>query len=230
MKGLKMSLFSKRLSELIENTGIKKNELADAIGVSSPQITYYLGNREPNYDKLVEIANYFDVTIDYLLGKEEHKKEREKTMQEHIGEIVSGSNSAKTLLEEYSIEDLLGHYFTNLIDIASTDVMKFDNKELYAMIQDFNTALSLIVSIGHKLNNDSFDIFDEMRKARSRIEKIRLIMINNMTRILEHIYDTDSVPQEIRDRITSNRSFSFKEKSNRKPSDEFTTKATESGE
>ena len=53
---------------------IKKNmsqqELADALGISKSSINMYeRGERQPNFEVLEAIADFFNVDIDYLLGR-----------------------------------------------------------------------------------------------------------------------------------------------------------------
>lgn len=35
---------------------------------------YENGEREADYETLIKIADYFDVSLDYLLGRDRHKK------------------------------------------------------------------------------------------------------------------------------------------------------------
>lgn len=62
-------MFDERLKRL---RGIKKKnqqEVADELGISrSTYSGYESGQREPDFDTLRRIADYFEVTTDYLLG------------------------------------------------------------------------------------------------------------------------------------------------------------------
>lgn len=59
-----------RLRKLMEDRQVKREDLAQAIGVSSVAIgQYYNGETLPTIDKLLKIVNYFNVSTDYLLGK-----------------------------------------------------------------------------------------------------------------------------------------------------------------
>lgn len=61
--------FAKRLRELIETGGVSQSELANSVGVTRQAInSYTLGNTVPNSDVLTNIAKYFAVSSDYLLG------------------------------------------------------------------------------------------------------------------------------------------------------------------
>lgn len=64
-----MKSFSKRLKELRQKKGLTQQELGTILSVNQRTISYWENSvSEPNYDMLVKIANYFDVSSDYLLG------------------------------------------------------------------------------------------------------------------------------------------------------------------
>ncbi len=59
---------------LLMNTGKRTSqaEIAEAVGKSRQVISqYYNGESEPPYDALVKIAQYFHVTVDYMIGATE---------------------------------------------------------------------------------------------------------------------------------------------------------------
>lgn len=59
------------LKKAREKVGLTQAQAAEAIGVSDGTYkNYEQGKREPNGDKMVTIANLFNVTTDYLLGRE----------------------------------------------------------------------------------------------------------------------------------------------------------------
>ena len=61
--------FSMRLKELREEAGVSMLELARAIGVSDAAICKWEnGLAEPKIGYIVELAEYFDCPIDYLIG------------------------------------------------------------------------------------------------------------------------------------------------------------------
>jgi len=58
-----------RIKELREARGILQQELADIVGVSSLTISRYEnGQREPKLDIMVKLADYFEVSLAYILG------------------------------------------------------------------------------------------------------------------------------------------------------------------
>ena len=65
-----MAKFGDILSELRKDKGLKQAELAKILFVSPGTISNYENNTHyPDVEKLIEIANYFHVTTDYLLGR-----------------------------------------------------------------------------------------------------------------------------------------------------------------
>ena len=67
-----MILFSERLRELRIEKQISQSELAKILGVSQRSISRWeTGYREPDYEMLEQLADFFDVTMGYLLGTED---------------------------------------------------------------------------------------------------------------------------------------------------------------
>ncbi len=67
-----MNIFSERLSELRAEKNLTRKQLAEELNVSVRSISYWEnGQRECDFDMLIKIADTFDVSIDYLLRKEE---------------------------------------------------------------------------------------------------------------------------------------------------------------
>ena len=65
-----MSKFSERFRELKNRSELTLKELSEELNISVPNLSYYMKGREPNYDILISIANYFNVTVDWLVGRE----------------------------------------------------------------------------------------------------------------------------------------------------------------
>ena len=62
--------FSKILTILRESNDLSRKELAERLNLSYSILSKYENNeRFPSHDILIKIADYFDVSIDYLLGR-----------------------------------------------------------------------------------------------------------------------------------------------------------------
>ena len=67
---MKRNKFAENIKELREQKDISQRELASDLKVSQRVISYWeRGDSEPNLETLCRIANYFDVTVDYLVGR-----------------------------------------------------------------------------------------------------------------------------------------------------------------
>lgn len=61
-----------RLRELREARKITQSQLGEYIGAKKSAISLWeSGKRQPDQETLVRLASYFDVSVDYLLGREE---------------------------------------------------------------------------------------------------------------------------------------------------------------
>ena len=64
------SNFASRLYNLRVSNGINQKVLAAALNITSQAISNYeYGKREPRISDLISIADYFQVSIDYLVGR-----------------------------------------------------------------------------------------------------------------------------------------------------------------
>lgn len=66
------SMFWNIFIDLCEKKNIKPNPLAEIIGVSSGVVTKWKKGAMPNLEALIKIADYFDVSVDYLLERTEY--------------------------------------------------------------------------------------------------------------------------------------------------------------
>lgn len=70
-----MEKFSARVKELRESRGLSQDALGKIIGVKRYSVyTYEKGRNYPDIPRLIALADYFDVTTDYLLGRTDTPK------------------------------------------------------------------------------------------------------------------------------------------------------------
>ncbi|WP_173297006.1 helix-turn-helix domain-containing protein [Thermanaeromonas sp. C210] len=66
-----------RLRSLRKARNLKREQLAAAIGVTPRVITFYETNdREPSLRVLIALADFFDVSLDYLVGRSDNPRRR----------------------------------------------------------------------------------------------------------------------------------------------------------
>ena len=64
------SSFSKNLSKLRHEKGLSQRSAADDLGISQALLSHYEnGAREPKLDFVIKTCDYYGVTADYLLGR-----------------------------------------------------------------------------------------------------------------------------------------------------------------
>ena len=62
-----------RLKELRKKKGVSQLRLATDLNTTQNTISRYeTGEREPGIDELIKIADYFNVSVDYLIGRTEN--------------------------------------------------------------------------------------------------------------------------------------------------------------
>jgi len=67
-----MNKFGERLKELRTEKGLSLQQLADKVGITPAGLNYWEQNkRVPNLDAVIALADFFDVTLDYIAGRED---------------------------------------------------------------------------------------------------------------------------------------------------------------
>lgn len=63
------AIFRENLRQLVDSSGKSLQELATELNMSAPTLSRYLtGNRTPDLPYVVKISEYFNISIDWLLG------------------------------------------------------------------------------------------------------------------------------------------------------------------
>ena len=98
-----------RLKQLRKENGITAKQLAEKLQVSESTISLYEnGKREPDFKMLLNIADYFNVSVDYLLGKDEQKEKptENRELSQH-DRILLGAYYAQPEIQP-AVDRLLG--------------------------------------------------------------------------------------------------------------------------
>ena len=67
--------FGMHLKKMRLSKGLTQKQLAEGTGLSIRGIqNYELGLRLPTYEILIALADYFDVSLDYLVGRSDEPK------------------------------------------------------------------------------------------------------------------------------------------------------------
>lgn len=156
-----MSIFHERLKILKETSGKTQAEIAAALEITPQTLSYYFNNREPSYDILIKLAQYFSVSTDYLLGVSEFKNNEE----------VKKINSENVSLVKFSI-DLNPNYkksIFELINFIDSDNLSSDQKNkildnLSTIINLYASALNGLLALKEQLDINDPNILIQMQR------------------------------------------------------------------
>lgn len=110
-------IIEKRIKQLRINQKISQQELGNILGVTKVSVSCYEnGKRVPSLDTLIKIAEYFNTSLDYLVGRE--KKIYNEESNKYVGAI---SEQDIELIYE------LKHY-PNLYNKITKDIKKSINQ------------------------------------------------------------------------------------------------------
>ena len=77
-------MFNKRLRKMRIKRGFTQQKLSDVLNVALRSYQCYeQGVRTPSYETLIKIADTLDVSIDYLLGRDDFLKSHEVFFDEY---------------------------------------------------------------------------------------------------------------------------------------------------
>lgn len=103
--------FAKRLKWLRNEAKLTQQELSNILEISRSTLAgYEAENKQPDYETLKIIADHFNVSIDYLLGRTDNPLLSEKKKDE----------TAKTLTDDF-IELLIRHKFISKKEELSSE-------------------------------------------------------------------------------------------------------------
>lgn len=103
-----------RISELRKQAGMSQFQLAKVLNVATSTLGMYeTGKREPSLKVMNRIANYFNVTTDYLLGRPELKKETDIDLDNALDNAVAYNGKPISDDDRAMAKSLLQAYFGN---------------------------------------------------------------------------------------------------------------------
>ncbi|MCX7884096.1 MAG: helix-turn-helix transcriptional regulator, partial [Caloramator sp.] len=107
--------------------GITQLELANILGITPQNISYYEKGREPNYEILSKLADYFGVTTDYLIGKSDFRTWEEERNAVNYGSLLKKAEN-NTELKIMILDSI--NQFLELLDLLFYTKNIEENKEL----------------------------------------------------------------------------------------------------
>lgn len=123
-------MFNIRLKELRTKKNLLQKDIADVLKISTSAYGFYeQGKRQPDYETLKKLADYFNVSIDYLLGKSDKKETIENSMPE-IPEHFTNPDEAREYVNKHKIFGANGFRPERMCD---EEILEFANALLEQM-------------------------------------------------------------------------------------------------
>lgn len=114
-------VLGQRLNKLREEKGLTQKELSSRLGMARTTYSgYENGSREPDNHTLEKIADFFDVSIDYLLGRTNDRK---------VVETDTGKKHPAQILREYLDMGLTNEEIKKRMDFM-VDVFTLNDNEV----------------------------------------------------------------------------------------------------
>lgn len=133
-----ISAFAERLTALRESKGKKRQDVADDIQISRASLEYYeKGKRKPDIEVLLKLADYYNVTCDYLL-------KGVKTENVSINEVTGLSDKAietlSRIFKQSKGEYISEKHRTKIQELENT-IKNVDEKYVEEQREQYNKML-----------------------------------------------------------------------------------------
>lgn len=140
------TIFSQRLRELRQKMQLTQKDFATSVGTTSVTLSAYENNsKKPSLDIVKEIAQKYNVSIDWLCGMDSVLPSTDKKKATY-------SDIIKMIISIYSIEDLEVELSSEPSDKAKTFVdetkelgcLKFNNSQITGFMSEWKDMLNLV--------------------------------------------------------------------------------------
>lgn len=149
-------MIGQRLKILREEKGLKQIDIANILGVGRTTYTQYETEKsEPDLATVAKLADFFGVSIDYLLGKTDIRTPKE---DELIKSLFGDNPELFELLKRFTEREDLKNILIKL--------SKLDNKTFHVFTEIFSNL---------NLENMNFELkeFESLEEADKQIEEYR---------------------------------------------------------
>lgn len=176
--------FAVRLRELLEERETSQAVLAEYIGITRQAVSAYsLGTTLPDIEKLEKIANYFQVSADYLLGRTEIKQlDAEKQAVAEYLQLSEEAIDAMKRLKYCYLEQRIEHGY----QLTTQDEPLMDVLSDFIETMDLSKAMSNLyraIEAAHLYGNSSnrpewFQLDEEEKEALHTLESKGFISLS----------------------------------------------------
>lgn len=137
-----MASFSDRVRELRKSKNMTQRQMADALSITERSYQRYEADSNPNNETLLKLANFFNVSTDYLLGRSD------------VPDVISITLQARSLLADSSLSfEAKGMYMQFQLFAMGNKVMLPDEEkfliENQVTRQEFDSIIEELESLGY---------------------------------------------------------------------------------
>ena len=130
-----------RVKKLCKARGVSLNQLEHELSFGKGYLSK-LGNSTPNAAKIQQIAEYFNVTVDFLINGESAKKDVAPTMNDIDLELYI--NNVINKLQNHSVGS--GSFYLNGVELSDMQTDMFSD--------DLQNALNRVVKLGERSKSE----------------------------------------------------------------------------
>ena len=178
------NVFSERLTQLREDRGLKRQEVADSLEISRASLEYYeKGQRKPDIEVAARIAKYYGVSTDYLVGVSAaqvtaSENETLKTVCDYLGISEASAEQISYLTSIGYNTNMDAILSSEIIEILTTSLDDYDKKSI-------EKAIAYMTLSEAKTKKDKERLKEEYRQADDRLEFEGYKMWNRIKRVLD---------------------------------------------
>ncbi len=209
-----MSKFSDRFRLLKDESGATLKELSEKLDITVPNLSYYMKGREPSYDILIRIADYFNVTTDWLIGRTD---ERDTTQSSIIADIenqlklddqdkLSGKGRESFLKQQYILYNTMVDMYSHFLSIDSSYTQ--DGKYFTPSVCDLlNLHVKELNKGFENLSKDS--ILNLIKKEELIADVIQTSILFSSYSYADYLSHNENLPESDRNTVQEIVNFTF---------------------
>ncbi|HEX9061376.1 MAG TPA: helix-turn-helix transcriptional regulator [Clostridia bacterium] len=156
-------MIGERLKELRESKKLTKKSVAEQLKIDQTTYgKYELNKREPDVNTLSSLADFFEVTTDYLLGRESLSQQKISLQLEDLKTLVNDKNE--------DIQNLVTDIINNIYLLLRRNIQREDIEVL--------KILALLILEISELENDLYKFLDETKSFHETKKTYTLAELN----------------------------------------------------
>ena len=196
-----MSEFSDRFRMLKDESGATLKELSEKLDITVPNLSYYMKGREPSYDILIKIADYFNVTTDWLIGRT-----NEKQLKLDDKDKLSGKKRESFLNQQYSLYNTMVDMYSFFLSTDSS----YSQEGKY-----FSPAVCNLLNLYVKELNKSFEnlskdsILNLMKKEELIADVLQTSVLFSSYAYADYLSHSENLPESDRNTVQEIVNFTF---------------------